>query len=110
MPPVPEELGQQHGIPTVDTRSSFTEIAHFTACGAPDVTAGSNDFYSGRRKVIQEGEIIEDYPEDARGHSFLVLGLGNDRRPIHIVCAPKRRISGSYNSVYTGRETIVRGL
>ena len=41
------------------------------------------------RKVIEEGEIIEDYPEDARGHSCLMLGLVNDRRPIHIVCAPK---------------------
>lgn len=41
------------------------------------------------RKVIEEGEIIEDYPEDARGHSCLILGRGNDGRPIHIVCAPK---------------------
>ena len=41
------------------------------------------------RKVIEEGEIIEDYPEDSRGHSCLMLGRGNDRRPIHIVCAPK---------------------
>lgn len=41
------------------------------------------------RKAIEAGEIIEDYPEDARGHSCLMLGLGNDRRPIHIVCAPK---------------------
>lgn len=41
------------------------------------------------RKVIEEGEIIEDYPEDARGHSCLMLGLANDRHPIHIVCAPK---------------------
>jgi len=41
------------------------------------------------RKVIEEGEIIEDYPEDVRGHSCLILGRGNDRRAIHIVCAPK---------------------
>ena len=41
------------------------------------------------RKVIEEGEIIEDYPEDSRGHSCLMLCRGNDRRPIHIVCAPK---------------------
>lgn len=45
------------------------------------------------RKVIEDGEIIEDYPEDVRGHSCLMLGRGlgrgNDRRPIHIVCAPK---------------------
>ena len=41
------------------------------------------------RQVIDTGEIIEDYPDDPRGHSCLMLGHGNDRRPIHIVCAPK---------------------
>jgi hypothetical protein len=41
------------------------------------------------RKVIEEGEIIEDYPEDNRGRSCLILGSGRDGRPIHIVCAPK---------------------
>jgi hypothetical protein len=33
-------------------------------------------------------DIIEDYPEDARGHSCLVLGFAG-RRPIHVVCAVK---------------------
>jgi len=41
------------------------------------------------RNVIEEGEIIEDYPDDARGHSCLISGKGRDGRPIHIVCAPK---------------------
>ncbi len=41
------------------------------------------------RKVIDEGEIIEDYPEDVRGHSCLMLGIDMNGRPIHIVCAPK---------------------
>jgi len=41
------------------------------------------------RKVVEQGEIIEDYPEDVRGHSCLILGRGMDGRPIHIVCAPK---------------------
>lgn len=40
------------------------------------------------RKVLEEGEIIEDYPEDARSHSCLMLGRGADERPIHVVCAP----------------------
>jgi hypothetical protein len=39
--------------------------------------------------VIDDGEVIEDYPEDARGHSCLMLGKGFDNRPIHIVCSPK---------------------
>jgi hypothetical protein len=41
------------------------------------------------RSVIEHGEVIEDYPNDARGHSCLLLGRGVDRRPIHVVCAPK---------------------
>ncbi|MFW6169461.1 MAG: DUF4258 domain-containing protein [Planctomycetota bacterium] len=40
------------------------------------------------REVIEEGEIIEDYPTDARGHSCLMLGKPG-ARPIHVVCAPK---------------------
>ncbi len=29
------------------------------------------------RRVVLRGEIIEDYPEDARGHSCLILGVGD---------------------------------
>jgi hypothetical protein len=39
--------------------------------------------------VVRTGEIIEDYPEDVRGHSCLMLGFGQDDRAIHVVCAPK---------------------
>ena len=39
--------------------------------------------------VIATGELIEDYPEDMRGHSCLLLGPGDGGRPIHIVCSPK---------------------
>ena len=41
------------------------------------------------RKVIDVGEIIEDYPEDSQGHSCLVLGAAESDRPIHVVCSPK---------------------
>jgi hypothetical protein len=41
------------------------------------------------RRVIRAGSIIEDYQEDRRGHSCLMLGFGNEERPIHVVCAPK---------------------
>jgi hypothetical protein len=40
-------------------------------------------------EVIRTGEVIEDYPEDARGHSCLILGFGQAGRPIHVVCSPK---------------------
>lgn len=42
------------------------------------------------RRAIAEGILIEDYPEDPRGHSCLILGRGDDNRPIHLVCAPKQ--------------------
>ena len=41
------------------------------------------------RRVVQTGKVIEDYPQDQRGQSCLILGFGKDKRPIHIVCSPK---------------------
>jgi len=41
------------------------------------------------RQTVEKGEVIENYPEDVRGHSCLILGYGNNRRPIHVVCTPK---------------------
>lgn len=41
------------------------------------------------RRVVVEREVVEDYPEDARGHSCLLLGYGEANRPIHVVCSPK---------------------
>ncbi len=36
--------------------------------------------------AISDGEILEDYPDDSRGPSCLILGYSQNR-PIHIVCA-----------------------
>lgn len=41
------------------------------------------------REVVFLGEIIEDYPEDVRGHSCLMLGWNSAGRSVHVVCAPK---------------------
>ena len=41
------------------------------------------------RAVVFHGMVIEDYPEDVRGHSCLMLGRGDGGRPVHVVCAPK---------------------
>ena len=41
------------------------------------------------RSVVEQGKVVEDYPEDPRGHSCLLLGFGDGHRPIHVVCAPK---------------------
>lgn len=36
--------------------------------------------------VILAGEILEDYPNDPRGESCLVLGYDHWKRAIHVVC------------------------
>ena len=33
-----------------------------------------------------KAEIIEDYPNDPRGQSCLILGFTKQNRPVHIVC------------------------
>jgi len=48
------------------------------------------------RAVIEAGEIIENYPDDTRGHSCLMMGF-EDKRPLHVVCTPK----GDYVAVIT---------
>ena len=42
------------------------------------------------RAVVEQGDLVEDYPEDPRGHSCLLLGQGNRQRSIHVVCSPKQ--------------------
>ena len=39
--------------------------------------------------VLMEGEVIENYPTDPRGHSCLLMGFTDDAQPIHVVCSPK---------------------
>ena len=38
------------------------------------------------RHVLFKGEIIEDYPDDKRGHSCLIFAMTPKMRPIHVVC------------------------
>lgn len=40
-------------------------------------------------QVVITGELVENYPQDHRGPSCLVLGFGKESRPIHVVCSPK---------------------
>ena len=49
------------------------------------------------RRTVLSGELVEDYPEDVRGHSCLMLGTGGSGRPIHVVCAPQ----GEYLAIVT---------
>lgn len=49
------------------------------------------------REVIFKGEIIEDYPEDKRGHSCLMFTYISKGRPVHVICSPK----GEYLGIIT---------
>jgi hypothetical protein len=40
-------------------------------------------------RVVMTGELVENYPHDSRGHSCLLLGVGDTDRAIHVVCSPK---------------------
>ncbi len=40
-------------------------------------------------RVVMTGELVEDSPHDSRGHSGLLLGVGELGRTIHVVCSPK---------------------
>jgi hypothetical protein len=40
------------------------------------------------QEVVLEGDLIEDYPDDVRGHSCLLLGTPQGR-PVHVVCSPR---------------------
>lgn len=46
------------------------------------------------RDVIFNGEIIENYSQDKRGHSCLMFSYTNKKRPVHIVCSPKKSYLG----------------
>ena len=39
--------------------------------------------------VVTQGELIEDYSNDPRGPSCLMLGFGEGGRVVHVVCSPK---------------------
>jgi hypothetical protein len=41
------------------------------------------------KTAILNGEIVESYPEDKRGESYLIFGYSNVR-PIHVVCGKSK--------------------
>ena len=44
--------------------------------------------------ALSEGKVIEEYPDDLRGESCLVLGFTSDGTPVHIVCG--RNLTGHF--------------
>jgi len=43
------------------------------------------------RALLSGFELIEDYPNDPRGHSCLVLTWVREK-PVHVVCAPHEEV------------------
>ena len=41
------------------------------------------------KEAVINGKMIEDYSQDTRGPSYLILGKTNAGRNLHVVCAPK---------------------
>ena len=52
---------------------------------SPDRMISTREVY----EVIEKGELIEDYPDDPRGHSCLIGCETSLGRWVHVVCAPK---------------------
>ena len=51
----------------------------------PDRMIGTGDV----KRIIAEGEVVEDYADDPRGHSCLMMGFDKGGRAIHVLCAPR---------------------
>jgi len=41
--------------------------------------------------LLQGFELVEDYPNDPRGHSYLILTWVREK-PVHVVCAPHEEV------------------
>lgn len=57
------------------------------------------------KEAIFLGEIIEEYPEDQRGESCLVLHTKKNR-VLHVVCAPKTLSQPTYRCQNNGHQTL----
>lgn len=54
--------------------------------------------------ALSKCELLEDYSDDPRGHSCLVLGFVEDDRPIHAVCGKTRQAKLILITVYIPSE------
>ena len=76
-----------------DLRSKISQNAFEFSKHAVDQTILRNISVQEMRDVINNGEIIEDYPDDKYGPSCLIFGVTQNGRPIHIQCSyPSRPI------------------
>ena len=52
------------------------------------------------RQAIENGEIIEDYPDDKYGPSCLIFGATQRGRPLHVQCSYPSRVLVKIITVY----------
>lgn len=74
-----------------EVRRAFRKKVLFTShaldqMNLPDRMISTRDVYD----AIENDEIVEDYPNDPRGHSCLIMGKTSGEQLIHLVCAPMR--------------------
>ena len=60
------------------------------------------------RKVLEKGSIIEDYPDDPRGHSCLMLGFGVGGAPRPRGVRTQGRLFSGHNGLHPGSRGMVR--
>ena len=76
----------------IENIRKMIEVGHFEfSKHAVDQTITRRISVQDVRRVIANGTIIEDYPEDKYGPSCLILGMTAGRRPIHIQCSYSSR-------------------
>jgi hypothetical protein len=68
-------------------RSKFSEDQFEFSKHAVDQTILRGITVQEIREAIATGEMIEDYPDDKYGPSFLIFGYTKQRRPIHVQCS-----------------------
>lgn len=73
-----------------------------TQMSRPERMITSNEI----RNAIINGEIIEEYPDDARGESYLILNT-EQNRTIHVVCSPKTDYLAINYSLHSSTRTMV---
>jgi hypothetical protein len=70
-------------------RQVAAELILFLPHAVNQMNSPERIIYRGNPGRCLSWVVVEDYPEDVRGHSCLMQGWGQGDRPVHVVCAPK---------------------
>jgi len=88
-------------MPTIeDLRRKFSRDQFEFSKHAVDQTILREISVQEIRDSINDGEIIENYPDDKYGPSWLIFGMTKGKRPIHIQCSYPTRTLIKVITVY----------